>query len=80
MISPMYANGIEIKTLDKEKKPAPLVLLRFTYTEGMLQPDKTVKDMVWPVATIFLPRLAAKGFMKKFYGLMSVEDEHGGPK
>jgi len=79
MISPMYANGVETKTLDQERKPASLILLRFTYTEGMLGPDKKVKEMTWPVATILIPRQAAKGFMKKFFGLMAKEDEYGGP-
>ena len=76
MIAPIFANGIEIKTIDKEGNPAGLVILRFLYQEKYAV-NKEIHTSVMPVATILIPRAMAKDFMKKFYGLMSVEDEHG---
>ena len=79
MIAPMFANSVEIKTLNQDQQPAELVILRFNYTEGMKGPDGKIRPMTWPVASIFIPRVSAKAFMRQFFALMSKEDEYGGP-
>ncbi len=76
MLAPIYANGVEIKTVTADKKPASLVVLRFLYTEMYRDKDQKEQMQTMPVVTILLPRQSAKNFMKKFYSLMSVEDEY----
>jgi hypothetical protein len=78
LIVPIFSTGVEIKTLTHDKKPAALVVLRFLYQEGYKDEKGMDKVQVFPVATILLPRVAAKAFMKQFFALMSKEDEHGG--
>lgn len=75
-ITPIFATGCEIKTLTHDRKPAALVVLRFLYQEGWIDPQGIEKTQVFPVATILLPRMAAKGFMKQFFALMAKEDEY----
>lgn len=73
MIAPIFATGCEIRTLTHDKRPAAMIILRFLYNEKMGKENR-----VMPVATLLLPRKAAKEMMKKFYGVLSIEDEHGG--
>ena len=78
-IAPIFASGCSIHTLTPKGIPSDLIIARYVWHESFLDKDKIQRFQPIPIATIVIPRTAAKGMAKQWLGILSVEDEHGGP-